>query len=223
MKRSLGNRLFLALVPGVAALIIRFLGWTVRYQVLGQEHPRQLWDEGRFVILSFWHDQLLMMANAYHGPQAKILISASKDGELIARTMAHFGQEAVRGSSHRGGRAAFRELVALAREPVDLVITPDGPRGPRHCIKEGVVQLARITGRGVVPYTFQCSRGYRFASWDRFLFPYPFARGVFVYGAPLYFAPGEDAEDFRLRLEAAMQENERVGAAHLEGYGLSPV
>jgi hypothetical protein len=223
MKRSLGNRLLLTLGPWLAALIIRALGWTVRYQVLGLEHPRQLWSEGRFVILSFWHDQLLMMANAYRGPKAKILISASKDGELIAKTMAYFGQEAVRGSSHRGGRAAFRELVALAREPVDLVITPDGPRGPRHQIKEGVVQLARITGRGVVPYTFQCSRGYRFASWDRFLFPYPFARGVFVYGPPLFFAEGEDAEAFRLRLDAAMQENERKGAAHLEAYGLSPV
>lgn len=223
MKPSLGNRLLLALAPGLAALIIRFLGWTVRYQVIGVEHPRQLWDEGRFVILSFWHDQLLMMANAYRGPKAKILISSSKDGELIARTMAHFGQEAVRGSSHRGGRAAFRELVALAREPVDLVITPDGPRGPRHCIKEGVVQLARITGRGVVPYTFQCSRGYRFASWDRFLFPYPFSRGVFVYGQPLFFTAEEDPEAFRLRLDAAMRENERLGAAHLESYGLSPV
>lgn len=223
MNRSLGTRLLLSVGPWLAAIVIRFLGWTVRYQVLGLEHPRQLWSEGRFVILSFWHDQLLMMANAYHGPKAKILISASKDGELIAKTMAYFGQEAVRGSSHRGGRAAFRELVALAREPVDLVITPDGPRGPRHQIKEGVVQLARITGRGVVPYTFQCSRGYRFASWDRFLFPYPLSRGVFVYGPPLFFADGEDAETFRLRLDAAMQENERKGAAHLEGYGLSPV
>jgi lysophospholipid acyltransferase (LPLAT)-like uncharacterized protein len=114
-------------------------------------------------------------------------------------------------------------LVALAAQPVDLVVTPDGPKGPRHQLKEGVVRLARITGRPVVPLTFACSRGHRFASWDRFLLPFPFSRGVFVFGDPVYFVKGEAPEIFRTRLQQAMEENERRALTHLEKYGVSAV
>jgi lysophospholipid acyltransferase (LPLAT)-like uncharacterized protein len=163
------------------------------------------------------------MVRGYRGPGAKILISASKDGELIARTMAWFGQGAVRGSSTRGGRAAFRALVDLAREPFDLVLTPDGPKGPRHCLKEGVVQLARLSGRPVVPMAFVCSRGHRFASWDRFLLPYPFCRAVFSFGEPVRHVKGEEIAAFQARLLRAMQENERRAGARLEAFGVSAV
>lgn len=223
MKISFGDWLLLNLAPPVAAGMIRFLRFFLRIEFIGEEHPRAFWKRGEHVILAFWHDQLLLMVKGYRGPGAKILISASKDGELIARTMGHFGQGVVRGSSSRGGRAAFKELVALGREAVDLVITPDGPRGPRHEIKEGVVQLARLTGRAVVPMTFVCSRGHRFGSWDRFLLPYPFSRGVFAYGQPLRFVAGDTPEDFRKRLQQAMEANEKRARNRLEEHGLSAV
>lgn len=217
------DRLLLVFVPWLASGIIRLLHRLLRTEVIGLEHLEPSRSRGECLILAFWHDQLLLMVKGYRGPGAKILISASKDGELIARTMARFGQEAVRGSSSRGGRAAFKELVALGREPVDLVITPDGPRGPRHEIKEGVVQLARLTGRPVVPMTFVCSRGHRFGSWDRFLLPYPFGRGVFAYGQPVRFGEDDTPERFRNRLQQAMDENERRARARLEEHGLSAV
>jgi lysophospholipid acyltransferase (LPLAT)-like uncharacterized protein len=182
-----------------------------------------LWQNNETVIIAFWHDQLLLMVQGYRGPGAKILISASKDGELIARTMHHFGQGAVRGSSNRGGRQAFKALLELAREPVDLVITPDGPKGPRHEVKEGVVQLARISGRPVIPMAFAASRGFRFASWDRFLLPYPWSRGIYSFGAPLVFAKDEKPDSFRLRLQAALEDNDRRARARLEDYGVSAV
>jgi hypothetical protein len=223
MTAGFKDRLLLVIVPWLAAGIIRLLHRLLRTEVIGQEHlePSRSCDE--CLILAFWHDQLLLMVKGYRGPGAKILISASKDGELIARTMGHFGQGVVRGSSSRGGRAAFKELVALGREAVDLVITPDGPRGPRHEIKEGVVQLARLTGRAVVPMTFVCSRGHRFGSWDRFLLPYPFSRGVFAYGQPLRFVAGDTPEDFRKRLQQAMEANEKRARNRLEEHGLSAV
>jgi lysophospholipid acyltransferase (LPLAT)-like uncharacterized protein len=223
MRRPVGERLLLALSPRMAAGVIRLLHRLLRVEILGEEAPRSLWRRGERVILAFWHDQLLLMVKGYRGPGARILISASKDGELIARTMACFGQGAVRGSSTRGGRTAFRELVELAREPFDLVITPDGPKGPRHEVKEGVVQLARLTRRPVIPMAFACSRGHRFASWDRFLLPYPFARGVFAFGEPLTFAPQESPEQFRARLQQAMEANEMRARARLEELGVSAV
>lgn len=182
-----------------------------------------IWDDGGHVIMSLWHDQLLMMAAEYPGPKASVLISASKDGELIARTIAYFNIDAVRGSSSRGGRAAFRAMIDLAKEPVDIVFTPDGPRGPRHEIKDGIVQLARVTGRPIVPVAFACSNGHRFNSWDRFLLPYPWGKGVYSIGAPIYYNREEKQEDFRNRVQQAMDDNQRQAANYLKSHDLSAV
>lgn len=223
MANRVVDRLLLNLVPPLAAGIIRLLHRSMRMETIGEEHPRQFWDSGQAVILPFWHEQLLLMVKGYRGPGARTLISASKDGELLARTMQRFGYDAVRGSSNRGGRKAFRELVELGRQPFDLVITPDGPKGPRQKVKDGVVQLARLSGRPVIPMAFACSRGHRFGSWDRFLLPYPFSRGVYAFGEPLLFGKGEDADQFRARLEEAMNENVRRACARLEKHGVSAV
>jgi lysophospholipid acyltransferase (LPLAT)-like uncharacterized protein len=217
------DRLLLSYAPFFASLAIRFLYLTNRTEILGGDHPQKIWDRGEKIILSSWHDQLLMMIMAYRGEGAKILISSSKDGELIARTMAYFGQGTVRGSSSRGGRAAFKQLLALGREDVDLGFTPDGPLGPRHELKEGIIQLARLSGRPIVPLAFVCSRGHRFNSWDRFLVPYPFGRGVYSFGQPLYFDRQEGADRFHQRLQSAMQENQQQAEKHLESYGLLAV
>lgn len=223
MRGGFGERLLLAAAPPLAAVVIRLLYLSQRREILGQERLQPLWDEGRRVIFCFWHDQLLLLIKSYRGPGARILISASRDGELIARTMRHFGYDAVRGSSSRKGRAAFRNLLELARQPWDLAITPDGPKGPRHLLKPGVVELARLSGRPVVPLSLACSRGHRFASWDRFLLPYPFGRTIFSYGEPLYFTPGEASAAFTTRLQEAMEANERRARARLEDSGVSAV
>lgn len=219
----LGDRLMVMIGPFLASFIIRFLFRMNRIDFIGEEQPKSIWQQGEHLILAFWHDQLLLMVKGYRGPGSKILISASKDGELIARVMHYFGQKAVRGSSSRGGRAAFKELLVLAREEVDLVITPDGPKGPRHEIKDGVVHLARLSGRPVVPMAFACSRGHRFNSWDQFLLPFPFGRGVYSFGKPVSFNKEEGVERFRERLVEAMQLNQQQAQTHLENYGVSAV
>ncbi len=220
---GLADRSLLALAPVLAEGIIRMLHRTHRSITLDEGHAAGLWAAGHNVIIAFWHDQLLMMPKGYLGPGARILISASRDGELIARTMHRFGFGTVRGSSTRGGSAALREMLMMAREPVDLVITPDGPKGPRHQIKEGVAALARLTGRPVVPLAFAASRGHRFASWDRFLLPYPGARTVFRYGEPVFCARDEDDELCRQRIQAGMDENLRQARSCLESHGLRAV
>jgi len=223
MFKGVTGRLLFNIVPFLAAWIIRLLRLTIRVEFFGEEHPKKFWDRGETVILAFWHDQLLLMVQGYRGPGAKIMISSSKDGELIARTMEHFGQGAVRGSSTRGGRKAFREMLDLAKESVDLVITPDGPKGPRHEVKDGVVQLARILARPVIPMAFVCSRGHRFASWDRFMLPFPFSRGVYSFGAPVFFDKEETPEIFKQRLQSAIEENVRRAGARLEERGVSVI
>ena len=217
------DRLLLATVPPTAALSIRLLYLSLRVDTLGLEHLRNIWARGENAIIVFWHDQLLMMVFGYPGKGAKLLISSSKDGELLSRTMRYFGHSTVRGSSSRGGRAALRQLLALAKDPVDLVLTPDGPKGPRHEIKEGALHLAKVTGRPVVPMAFACSRGRRFNSWDRTLLPYPFARGVFSFATPVYYDQDESHAKFRSSLIQALQENQSCVGTHLESYGVSAV
>jgi lysophospholipid acyltransferase (LPLAT)-like uncharacterized protein len=86
-----------------------------------------------------------------------------------------------------------------------------------------VAQLARLTGRPVIPMAFACSRGHRFASWDRFLLPYPFSRGVFSFGVPLRYEAGEAPAAFQARLQLAMEDNDRRAQTHLEMQGVSAV
>lgn len=124
----------------------------------GQEHVDGLYRAGQRVIIAFWHARQLMMPLTYRGTLAHILISQHQDGEIIARIVERFGFKAVRGSSTRGGMEALRELIRLGRAGVDLVVTPDGPRGPAHIAKMGVIQLARASGLPIVPLAFACSK-----------------------------------------------------------------
>ncbi len=220
---KLGDRLLIKFAPIIAYGVMRFIYLTLRKEIIGEERLREVWNRGERVIIAFWHDQLFLIVFGYPGEFAKILISASKDGELIARVMKYFGHDAVRGSSTRGGRAAFKAMLALCREPVDIVFTPDGPRGPRHELKDGVIQMARMSGRPVIPMAFVCSRGHRFQSWDRFLFPYPFGRSVYSFGEPVYFDKKEGVDGFRRRLNEAIAENQRRAEARLESHGVSAV
>lgn len=217
------ERCMLATLPGVGAFLMRVIHKFTRCETLDEEavHAVRCADGG--VILSFWHEQLFLMILGYRGPGGRVLISGSRDGELIARTMSCFGMGSVRGSSRRGGRAAFRELVQLGKEPLDLIITPDGPKGPRRELKDGIAELARITNRPVIPMCFVGSRGHRFASWDRFFLPYPFGRGVYAYGEAIRYLPGESSESFKGRILAGMNANEAKAIARLESYGLRPL
>lgn len=220
---TVADRLLLGLAPMLAQGVIGALHLSHRVSIVNEHIPLGFWRSDRNIIIAFWHDQLLMLPKAYHGPGARILISASRDGELIARTMHRFNFGTIRGSSTRGGSAAFREMIARAREPFDLAMTPDGPKGPRHLVKDGIAALARLTGRPVVPLAFAAGCGYRFASWDRFLLPYPWARTVFRYGEPIFWSEGESSEVFRVRVQAGLDENLNQAKLFLESHGVSAV
>lgn len=193
-----------AVIPPIGAGIIRMLAHSMRLIVQGQEQVDALHSRGQPVIIAFWHAQQLMMPLAYRGREAHILISQHRDGELISQIVARFGLRSVRGSSTRGGVLAMRELIRLGRSGVDLVVTPDGPKGPRQVAKLGVIQLAKATGLPIIPLAFSCSKKNFFASWDRFMVPYPFSRGVFCWGAPIWVS--READD--AGLETARQELE---------------
>ena len=157
MKR-VENWLKLSVLPPIGAAVIRGLGRSMRMDSQGHEQVDALYRQGRHIILAFWHAQQLMIPIGYRGLGANVLISQHQDGEIIARIISRFGHRAVRGSSTRGGALALRELIRLGRSGADLVVTPDGPKGPRQVAKLGVVQLAKATGLPIVPLAFSCSK-----------------------------------------------------------------
>ena len=144
--------------PLIGYWLIRVLSKTMRWSVQGSERVDQLYGEGKHMIIAFWHDQQLMMPLAYRGNGAHILISQHRDGELIRRIVKRFGFGVVRGSTTRGGGVALRQLIRLGRAGEDLVVTPDGPKGPRHVVQKGSIYLAQATGLPIVPLSFACSK-----------------------------------------------------------------
>lgn len=172
MKHSpLVKWLKLSVLPPVAAALMRGVAWSMRYDTRGHEALDVLYQTGHHAILAFWHGQQLMMLFGYRGTGTHALISQHGDGEIIARIVARFGHQAVRGSSTRGGAGALRALIKLGRSGQDIAVTPDGPKGPRQVVKLGVIQLAKASGLPIVPMIFACSKKNSLrvgtASWSR--------------------------------------------------------
>src|SRR5437867_2261364 len=192
------ERARVALVALIAGLAIRALRGTMRVEYRNRSAvDRARGERRRPFILSFWHGRLLLMRYAYPGRRITVLISRHRDGEIIARTLALFGIHSTRGSTTKGGASGLREIVRRLRDGWDAAFTPDGPRGPRHRVQPGVIEAARLSGAPIVPVTFACRSGWRARSWDAFLVPKPFTRGLILYGEPMNVpreARGEDLE-----------------------------
>jgi len=147
--------------------------WLVRglHAMLRVRHVNveNLTDQKQYII-AFWHAHLLLMLHSKWRSPIVVMISRSKDGEYIARVFDHYGVESARGSSTRGGSAALREMIRVARAGRNIVFTPDGPKGPNRVLKVGVVVAAQATGLPIVPIAFAakkkscCARGTAWSS-----------------------------------------------------------
>ena len=126
-------------------------------------------------IGALWHNRLLLLPFVIkrYLPERRgaALISGSRDGALLADLVERFDFEVVRGSSSRKGASAIRQLAEVIANGRDVVITPDGPRGPAYELGQGIVFLAQQSGAEVVPINMEYSSSWRVRSWDRFILP----------------------------------------------------
>jgi lysophospholipid acyltransferase (LPLAT)-like uncharacterized protein len=180
-KLRLGQRIALALVPPLAALVIRLLGMTLRYEDRVEPGVTPGYEIPGPVVFAFWHRSLLACAHRFRGLDIAILISPSFDGELIARTVELLGFRAVRGSSSRGGAVGLRGMVVAYEAGHRCAFTADGPRGPAFVAKAGVAQLAQSVDTWVGCFYALPERAWELRSWDRFLIPKPFSRVVLTW------------------------------------------
>ena len=163
------------------------------------------------VIFAIWHNRLLMLPRVFDPSfptrQSYGLISASRDGDLIAQFIERSGYGTIRGSSSRKGVVALRQLVETLGAGGNVLVTPDGPRGPVYQVSQGIVFLAQKSGAPIVPIHMEYSSCWRLKSWDRFAVPRPFATLRAILGAPIHIAPLEEPEQFEAeqrRLQNAM-------------------
>ncbi len=190
MAYTFTQRLTLAIVPRLTALLVRVVGATLRYEdVYAPGGTRGDIIPGP-TVFAFWHRSLLTCAHRFRGRDIAILISRSFDGELIARTVELLGFRAVRGSSSRGGTSALREMAAAYKAGHRCAFTADGPRGPAMVAQPGPVQLAQLVDAPWVGAFYALpQRAWQLRTWDRFLIPRPFSRVVMTW--PAHIPAGE--------------------------------
>jgi len=204
----------------LGSLYIRLVHLLSRWRTVRAEIPEAYWRDGTPFILCFWHGRLLMLPYCWnHRHPIHMLISQHRDGQIIARTIAHFGVHTIAGSSSRGGAQALRAMVKSLKAGECIGITPDGPRGPRMRASEGVVSVARLAGVPIIPVAFSTSRGRLLRSWDRFMVAWPFGRSVVVWGDPIEVPRNADATELeRLRSHVEVSLNAITEEAdHLVG------
>ncbi|MEM9059425.1 MAG: lysophospholipid acyltransferase family protein [Pseudomonadota bacterium] len=200
----------------LGAAYIRLVNITTRWDRVGSEGYSKLLDPGTGVIATAWHGRLFMAPMwVPRGRRAVAMISRADDGQVIADLVARFGVVSVRGSTYdhakgrdKGGAGAFADAVReLTAQRALLAITPDGPRGPRMRAQRGIAHLSVTTGCPVQPIAFSVRWGVLLRSWDRFLVPFPFGRGVQLFGDPLWPPDRDDDEavsGFLSEIEASL-------------------
>lgn len=191
-------KLHLSLALHLGAAILWLLGKTWRFRLVDKAGILQRPVSGQdAVVWVFWHNRLIIIPTlwrrSFQHRRGGVLISRSKDGELLAKIVSIFGGEPVRGSSSRGGASALANMRRKMAEARDAYITPDGPRGPKYSVSPGAVWLAQTTGAPIMPVSMEPSRYWRLKSWDGFMIPKPFAK-IEVTFQPLHYVPRSDED-----------------------------
>ncbi len=203
LSRSLHvQRLLCALLAGWLHLIHR----GIRWQIKGEKHLKALEEKGGPFIVVLWHARLIgPMLTWPLKSRTHALVSSHGDGRFIGQTLKHFHYDVIWGSSNRDATQALREMARQLKAGNIVTITPDGPRGPRMRMKESPLHLAARYGAPILPISYSVTRGHLFSSWDRFLFPFPFGRGIVRMGEPLEISTDSpDFEPLRQDLEARL-------------------
>ena len=194
----------LVVAPRIVVALIRVWFATCRVRVLGDTEMRDILAHHQTGIAAFWHYSFLYIFYHLRKYSAAVMVSASRDGEYIARVAKLMGHVPVRGSSNQRGFRALREMIELMSQGYNAGIVADGSQGPARKVQAGCILMASKSGRPIFPMVWAADRYLRFNSWDRTLVPLPFATIVLHHGEPLY-VPGqlssEQIEAYRLELE----------------------
>jgi lysophospholipid acyltransferase (LPLAT)-like uncharacterized protein len=224
VKTLLQSRLAQTLLASLIAIYIETLIVTMRWRFENREPVDEIMASPRGLIALFWHGRIaqgIACRPLLKTKARKVMISLSRDGEFIALAASRLRIPPIRGSATReggidkGGAKAFREAIGFIRQGGVMILTPDGPRGPREVLPIGPAQMARIADCPVFVMSLAATPAIKLKSWDEARIPLPFARGCVVLDGPLTLDQRADA----VALEAARadwQDRMRAGQARAE-------
>ena len=208
LRRIISSDAGQSIIARAVVVYMRVVYFTNRWSRIRFDIAERILAANRRVVICFWHGRLLMMPFGLFGPRPfGVMISGHRDGQVIARIIRPFGIKTVSGSSSRQPAKALRNAARLCRDGSLVGITPDGPRGPRQHAAAGAVMLAELADAVLLPVSYATSRRRTLGSWDRFLLPLPFGRGVFVIGQEIAVPADLDStgrETLRRTLEDAL-------------------
>lgn len=203
MADSVFYKASLVLVPRLYLGLSRVLFVSCRLRVGGREHLDEVLRQGGG-IATFWHYSILYMFYHLRSFPAAVMVSASRDGEYIARLAELLGHTPVRGSSNKRGVAGLKHLLREVRAGKNAGLVADGSQGPARKAQAGAILLASMSGRPILPMAWGASRYKAFGSWDLTVVPLPLSTIFFQYGEPLRVPKGisgEEVEEYRQELE----------------------
>lgn len=215
LKPLLANPIVQFLIGRAIGLYMLLVGVTTRWSRVNRVALEPFLRAETPVILCMWHGRFMLLHKMWAFgpgiPKAKMLISQSREGGIVAHTSRTVGAEVIRGSAakgakRKGGAEAVRAMARYMEDGGVMAVTPDGPRGPRMRAKKGPVQLAKLAGAPLLPVTWSTNMRVVFDSWDRFILPLPFGRGALIWGNPIA-PPAPDADE--AEIEAVRQQLEQ--------------
>jgi lysophospholipid acyltransferase (LPLAT)-like uncharacterized protein len=201
-------------IPIIAALVysvIRMLGPTLRFEVLGWQRAERVHASGKRIIWAFWHRVIIPIVWWHRNHGTVVMNTTAFDGRWTRKVIEWLGFGTAQGSSSRGGLRGLAVMARRLEEGLDCAFTIDGPRGPRYVAKPGPVMLARKTGCPIQVFHVGVDRGKTFEkTWDHFLLPAPFARAVILFSSPIYVPTDANTEAMEAKHAEMQRELERV-------------
>ncbi len=216
LKKILAAPFVQFLIGRAIGLYMHLVGGTTRWRRVNLVRAQQIWAGGEAVIGCIWHGRFILGHKIWSyepGVQKpKMLISQSREGGIITHAAHTVRTQVIRGSTakqgkSKGGFEAMREMIRHLGQNGMICVTPDGPRGPRMRAQLGSVQLAKLSGAPLLATAWSTRWRYVFKSWDKFILPLPFGRGVIIWGEPIFVPRDADSaamETARLALEAEL-------------------
>jgi len=194
----------------IGLLIVKILSSTYTIKIIGPEIEKNVFKKKQVPIYVSWHQRFFPGITLFATRKPiTIMISQSRDGELISKIVNRLGWRPVRGSSSRGGREALREIKTLVHKGYKVGHIVDGPRGPLGIVKPGLLLIAQFSGMPIVPTITSAEKKWVFNSWDRFMIPKPFSRVIFRFGDEIYVPRnlrGDAFEEKRSSIENALKK-----------------
>jgi hypothetical protein len=195
----------------LGSILLKFIYGSNRKDVRGRENYKSLLKEGKSVILSVWHGQLLSVVHDLRKENFYAIAGTHEDAEIISRIATKWGWNMMRGSSKEKGDVVYKNMINALKKPGNAVfITPDGPTGPAQVPKPGGIRAAQATNAAIIPISVHSTRRWGFTNWDTFYLEKPFGKIYIQYGEPIFFDKNQNFDECSQILIEKMNEMEYI-------------